>query len=87
MVTFEEIIKNDFFKWVRDSSFASFVPHALKGHKLLAQGSALGIKAVSKAPLEVGCSKFESKIRYKKWCYFGAAKLLIFNTLIYEIVL
>ena len=42
MVTFEEIIKNDFFKWVRDSSFASFVPHALKGHKLLTQGSALG---------------------------------------------
>ena len=38
-------------------------------------------------PLLVGCSKFESKIRYKKWCYFGAAKLLIFNTLIYEIVL
>ena len=38
-------------------------------------------------PLQVGCSKFESKIRYKKWCYFGAAKLLIFNTLIYEIVL
>ena len=35
----------------------------------------------------VGCSKFESKIRHKKWCYFGAAKLLIFNTLIYEIVL
>ena len=42
MVTFEEIIKNDFFKWVRDSSFASFVPHALKGQKLLAQGCALG---------------------------------------------
>ena len=38
-------------------------------------------------PFQVGCSKFESKIRYKKWCYFGAAKLLIFNTLIYEIVL
>ena len=37
--------------------------------------------------LHLGCSKFESKIRYKKWCYFGAAKLLIFNTLIYEIVL
>ena len=61
--------------------------HALKGQKLLAQGSALGIKAISKAPCKVGCSKFESKIRYKKWCYFGAAKLLIFNTLIYEIVL
>ena len=42
MVTFEEIIKNDFFKWVRDSSFASFVPHALKGQTLLAQGIALG---------------------------------------------
>ena len=61
--------------------------HALKGQKLLAQGSALGIMATSKAPCKVGCSKFESKIRYKKWCYFGAAKLLIFNTLIYEIVL
>ena len=61
--------------------------HALKGQKLLAQGSALGIMAIRKAPCKVGCSKFESKIRYKKWCYFGAAKLLIFNTLIYEIVL
>ena len=61
--------------------------YALKGQKLIAQGIALGIMAISKAPLQVGCSKFESKIRYKKWCYFGAAKLLIFNTLIYEIVL
>ena len=61
--------------------------HALKGQKLLAQGSALGIMAIGKAPCKVGCSKFESKIRYKKWCYFGAAKLLIFNTLTYEIVL
>ena len=42
---------------------------------------------LSFSPSLVGCSKFESKIRYKKWCYFGAAKLLIFNTLIYEIVL
>ncbi len=33
------------------------VPHALKGQKLLAQGSALGIMAVSKAPCKVGCSK------------------------------
>ena len=78
--------------------------YGLKAQKLLAQGIALGIMAISKAPckgksfvncleflkllpLQVGCSKFESKIRYKKWCYFGAAKLLIFNTLIYEIVL
>ena len=42
MVTFEEIIKNDFFKWTLYGSFASFSPHALKGQKLLAQGSALG---------------------------------------------
>ena len=45
------------------------------------------LRYVKLLPLQVGCSKFESKIRYKKWCYFGAAKLLIFNTLIYEIVL
>ena len=31
--------------------------HALKGQKLLAQGNALGIKAVSKAPCKVGRSK------------------------------
>ena len=43
--------------------------------------------SAANTPRWVGCSKFESKIRYKKWCYFGAAKLLIFNTLIYEIVL
>ena len=36
-------------------------PHALKGQKLLAQGSALGILAISKAPCKVGCSKSESK--------------------------
>ena len=29
---------------------ASFAPHALKGQKLLAQGSALGIIAISKTP-------------------------------------
>ena len=61
--------------------------YGLKAQKLLAQGIAPGVVAISKAPCKVGCSKFESKIRYKKWCYFGAAKLLIFNTLIYEIVL
>lgn len=26
------------------------------------------------------------KIWYKKWCYIGVSKLLIFNTLIYKIV-
>ena len=45
------------------------------------------LRYVKLLPLQVGRSKSESKIRYKKWCYFGAAKLLIFNTLIYEIVL
>jgi hypothetical protein len=29
---------------------ASITPHALKGQKLLAQGSALGIIAISKSP-------------------------------------
>ena len=31
-----------FLKWAHYSSFASFVPHALKGQKPLAQGIALG---------------------------------------------
>ncbi len=31
-------------------NFVSFAPHALKGQKLLAQGSALGIVTVSNAP-------------------------------------
>ena len=30
--------------------------HALKGQKLLAQGSALGILAISNAPCKVGCA-------------------------------
>ena len=30
------------FFYLLNSSFASFAPHALKGQKLLAQGSALG---------------------------------------------
>ena len=35
---------------ITDRTFASFAPHALKGQKLLAQGIALGIIAISKAP-------------------------------------
>ena len=35
---------------ITDRTFASFAPHALKGQKLLAQGIALGIMAISKAP-------------------------------------
>ena len=34
-----------------DSNFASFVPHALKGQKPLAQGNALGIRAFNKNAL------------------------------------
>ena len=40
------------------SSFSSFAPHALKGQKLLAQGSALGIIAISKAPCKGKSFKF-----------------------------
>ena len=35
--------------------------HALKGQKLIAQGNALGILAISNAPCKVGCSKSASK--------------------------
>ena len=31
--------------------------------------------------------KIRIKIWYKTWCYIGVFKLLIFNTLIYKIVL
>ena len=61
--------------------------YGLKAQKLLAQGNALGIVAASKSPCKVGCSKSESKSGIKKWCYIGVSKLLIFNTLIYKIVL
>ncbi len=44
--------------------------YGLKAQKLLAQGIALGIMAVNNAPCKVGCSKFESKIRYKKMVLF-----------------
>ena len=61
MVTFEEIIKNDFFKRTQVFKFRKWFKyglmaqkfqkqHALKGQKLLAQGSALGIIAISKTP-------------------------------------
>ena len=47
-----------------------------------AEGPGLGVSALSGRVF-----KIRIKIRYKKWCYFGAVKLLIFNTLIYKIVL
>ena len=68
MVAFEEIIKNDFFKWTHVLKFLKWFKyglkaqkfqkqHVLKGQKLLAQGIALGTKAINKAPCKVGCSK------------------------------
>ena len=34
--------KNYFLKWTHKLNFRKYAPHALKGQKLLAQGSALG---------------------------------------------
>ena len=39
-----------FSEFAPHALFCKFAPHALKGQKLLAQGSALGILAISKAP-------------------------------------
>ena len=54
---------------ITDRTFASFAPHALKGQKLLAQGIALGIIAISKAPCKgksfVNCLVFESFCPYR----------------------
>ena len=52
-VSFGEIFLLNFRKWFK----YGLAPHALKGQKLLAQGIALGIMAISKAPCKVGCSK------------------------------
>ena len=49
--------KREFYRPVRLCN----TQHALKGQKLLAQGSALGIMAIGKAPCKVGCSKSASK--------------------------
>ena len=45
-VSFGEIFLLNFRKWFK----YGLAPHALKGQKLLAQGIALGIIAISKAP-------------------------------------
>ena len=61
LVTYEEIIKNDFFKWAHVLKFLKWFKyglkaqkfkkqHALKGQKLLAQGIALGTMTIRKAP-------------------------------------
>lgn len=61
--------------------------YALKGQKLLAQGDALGDYGRQPVALKGRVFKNRIKIWYKKWCYIGVSKLLIFNTLIYKIVL
>ena len=45
-VSFGEIFLLNFRKWFK----YGLAPHALKGQKLLAQGIALGMMAISKAP-------------------------------------
>ena len=40
MVTYEEIIKNDFFKWTQVFKFRKWFKYGLKAQKLLAQGIA-----------------------------------------------
>ena len=53
-----------------ESNIASFYPHALKGQKLLAQGIALGIMAISKTPCKgksFKISTVNSKTKIKKW--------------------
>ena len=45
-VSFGGIFLLNFRKWFK----YGLAPHALKGQKLLAQGSALGMMAISKAP-------------------------------------
>ena len=51
-VSFGEIFLLNFRKWFKYGLKAQKLQkqHALKGQKLLAQGSALGIMAISKAP-------------------------------------
>ena len=63
------------------------IQYALKGQKFLAQGIALGNYERQPVALKGRVFKNRIKIWYKKWCYIGASKLLIFNTLTYKIAL
>ena len=67
---------------ITDRTFASFAPHALKGQKLLAQGIALGIIAISKAPCKgksfVNCLVFESFCPYYYICTWKNKEVKIF---------
>ena len=59
-----------------------FTPHALKGQKLLAQGTALGILTVSKTPCKgksfVYCQVFESFCPYYYICTWKSKEVKIF---------
>ena len=63
------------------------IQYALKGQKFLAQGIALGNYERQPVALKGRVFKNRIKIWYKKWCYIGVSKLLIFNTLTYKIAL
>ena len=62
--------------------FRKYVPHALKGQKLLAQGIALGIQAISKAPCKgksfVYCLVFEGFCPYYYICTWKNKEVKIF---------
>ena len=80
-------------KKTTDTTFTIFynqveiIQYALKGQKFLAQGIALGNYERQPVALKGRMFKNRIKIWYKKWCYIGISKLLIFNTLIYKIAL
>ena len=75
---FISIILFKFRKWFKygrgrspRSSTPCFAPHALKGQKLLAQGNALGIIAISKTP----CKGKSFILEFESFCPYRATGL------------
>ena len=69
----------------RKEKSSSLQQHALKGQKLLAQGNALGIKVVSKAPckgksFKIHLMKLEIPLRYVKLLPLQGAWLIGITT-------
>ena len=58
-----------------------------EGPKAPSPGQRPGYVGNQQGALKGRLFKIRIKIWYKKWCYIGVFKLLIFNTLIYKIVL
>ncbi len=79
--------------WVWNDKVKQFTTAAWPGDAMTLMGTKDG-KKVFKWTYTGGTEiptgrlfKIRIKIWYKKWCYIGVFKLLIFNTLIYKIVL